>query len=172
MRAPEGKFICKVCSEIFSSERSLHAHLKSHKMILAEYYTKYYPRYNLFTKDPLPFKNKEDYFNRDFSTYEQLISWCEKTKPLVVKEYIINLLKKRVAAKKLKLGPSHVELIINHMPTIDIFQKHYGSYTAACDAIGIKPMFGERLPESFKQKIDPQMKIFIDTRKILILLIT
>ena len=78
---------------------------------------------------------------------------------------IINLLKKRVAAKNLKFGPSHVELMINQMPTVDIFQKHYGSYTAACESIGLKPMFGERLPESFKQKIDPQMKIFIDTRE-------
>jgi hypothetical protein len=165
MNELKGEFVCKACSQSFSSEKSMHAHLKSHKIILAEYYTKYYPRYNLFTKEPLPFKNKDDYFNRDFSTYEQLISWCEKTEPSAVKEYIINLLRKRVAAKSLEFAPSHIELMINQMPTIDIFQKHYGSYTDACGAIGIKPMFGERLPESFKQKIDPQMKIFVDTRE-------
>jgi hypothetical protein len=158
-------FICKVCSKSFTSEKGLHAHLKSHKMILAEYYTKYYPRYNLLTKDPLPFKNKDDYFNRDFSTYEQLIKWCEKTEPSQVKEYIINLLKNRVAAKGLKVAPCHVELKTNDLPEVDIFQEYCGSYTAACEAAGVKPMFGKRLPEVFKQNIDPNIKIFIDTRE-------
>ena len=67
------KFICQACHEEFDTEKGLHIHLKKHQMDLATYYTTYYPRKNLLTGDPLPFKNKEDYFNRDFSTRRQLI---------------------------------------------------------------------------------------------------
>ena len=158
-------FSCKVCAQDFSSEKSLHAHLKSHKLMLAEYYTKYYPRYNLYTGDPLPFKNKEDYFSKDFFDRNQLLNWCEREDFDKVKKYIISLLQKRVAAKDLKVGPCHLELKINNLPTVDVFQKHCGSYTAACEAAGVKPMFGERLPEVFKENIDPNIKIFIDTRE-------
>ena len=57
---------CKECGQEFKSERSLHAHLKKHGLTMGEYYTKHFPRYNLLTKDPLPFKNKADYFSKDF----------------------------------------------------------------------------------------------------------
>ena len=37
---------CKVCGAEFKTEKSLHAHLKAHKMYVADYYVKHYPRYN------------------------------------------------------------------------------------------------------------------------------
>ena len=49
---------CKICEKPFAKERSLHGHLKAHKVTQAEYYCRYYPRYNKLTGDPLPFKNK------------------------------------------------------------------------------------------------------------------
>ena len=157
--------ICKVCSQEFSSERSLHAHLKVHNLILAEYYTQYYPRNNLLTGEPLPFKNKQDYFSRDFANRDQLIAWCEKTEPETVKKYILNLLKKRIADKGLKCAPNHLELKINELPPIDIYKKHFGSYTSACEVADIKPMFGSRLPSEWKDDADPNITIFIDTRE-------
>ena len=54
------KFICQACHEEFDTEKGLHIHLKKHQMDLATYYTTYYPRKNLLTGDPLPFKNKEE----------------------------------------------------------------------------------------------------------------
>lgn len=156
---------CKVCSEEFSSEKSLHAHLKSHKLMLAEYYTKYYPRYNLYNGDPLPFKNKVDYFDKDFSTYDQLIKWCERESADKVREYIIKILSKRIKSKALGFGPCHLELALHNLPTIDIYQKHWGSYSGACQQAGVSPMFGERLPSEFSKEIDENIKIFIDTRE-------
>ena len=64
-------FNCKECGKEFKTEASLHRHIKMHDMNLADYYTKHFPRKNLFTGDLLPFKNKADYFNKDFSTYSQ-----------------------------------------------------------------------------------------------------
>lgn len=156
---------CKICSEEFESEKKLHMHLRSHKITLAEYYTKYYPRKNLHTGDPLPFKNKEQYFDRDFSNRKQLLEWCENNSDNVVKEYILELLGRRITRKKLKLGPSHLELKTSELPTIELYQKHFGSYSKACELVGARPLFGSRLPKEWNNKVDSDLKIFIDTRE-------
>ncbi len=140
-------------------------HLRSHKVTLAEYYIKYYPRHNLYTGDLLPFKNKEQYFGRDFSNRDQLLKWCNAQSDETVREYILKMLKHRVEDKNLKFGPSHIELEVNEMPTIELYQKHFGSYTEACKAAGVLPMFGSRLPKEWGRKVDDSVKIFIDTRE-------
>ena len=156
---------CKICSEQFDSEKSLHMHLRSHKITLAEYYTKYYPRNNLLTGEPLPFKNKEQYFDRDFANRKQLLDWCAKTPDAQVKEYILELLDRRIKRKELKFGPSHLELKTSDMPTVDLYQKHFGSYSAACDLVGVKPLFRSRLPDEWSNPAPDDVKIFIDTRE-------
>jgi hypothetical protein len=156
---------CKICSEQFESEKSLHMHLRSHKITLAEYYTKYYPRNNLLTGDPLPFKNKEQYFDRDFSNRKQLLDWCAKTPDTQVKEYILELLDRRIKRKELKFAPSHLELKTSDMPTVDLYQKHFGSYSAACSLVGVKPLFCSRLPDEWNNPVPDDVKIFVDTRE-------
>jgi len=156
---------CKICSEQFENEKKLHMHLRSHKITLAEYYTRYYPRNNLLTGDPLPFKNKEQYFDRDFANRKQLLDWCAKTPDAQVKEYIIELLDRRIKRKELKFGPSHVELKTSDMPTVDLYQKHFGSYSKACDLVGVKPLFSTRLPDEWQNPVPDDVKIFIDTRE-------
>lgn len=156
---------CKICSEQFEGEKSLHMHLRSHKITLAEYYTKYYPRNNLLTDEPLPFKNKEQYFDRDFANRKQLLDWCAKTPDAQVKEYILELLDRRIKRKELKFGPSHLELKTSDMPTVDLYQKHFGSYSAACDLVGVKPLFRSRLPDEWSNPVPDDVKIFIDTRE-------
>ena len=156
---------CKICSEQFESEKSLHMHLRSHKITLAEYYTKYYPRNNLLTGEPLPFKNKEQYFDRDFANRKQLLDWCAKTPDAQVKEYILELLDRRIKRKELKFGPSHLELKTSDMPTVDLYQKHFGSYSTACDLVGVKPLFRSRLPDEWNDPVPDDVKIFIDTRE-------
>lgn len=132
---------------------------------MAEYYTTHYPRLNLLNGDPLPFKNKEDYFGSDFSTRQQLLKWCAQEKVEVVRPYILNLLKKRVESKGLHVGPSHLELKLSSLPTVDIYQKVFGSYSIACEEVGVKPMFGSRLPSKFFNKDLSGVNIFIDTRE-------
>ena len=156
---------CKICSEQFENEKKLHMHLRSHKITLAEYYTRYYPRNNLLTREPLPFKNKEQYFDRDFANRKQLLDWCAKTPDAQVKEYILELLDRRIKRKELRFGPSHVELKTSDMPTVDLYQKHFGSYSKACDLVGVKPLFSTRLPDEWQNPVPDDVKIFIDTRE-------
>jgi hypothetical protein len=145
----------------------MHIHLKKHKLDLATYYTTYYPRKNLLTGDPLPFKNKDDYFSRDFSTRGQLTKWCKTEDGEVVKKYILKKLKERIEGKKLKMGPNHLELKLSQLPDVKIYQDCFGSYAEACKKSGVKPLFDKKLDPSFFKE-DPRiedLRILIDTRE-------
>jgi len=165
--AEKDNYICKVCNESFSTEKGLHIHLKKHQMDLATYYTTFYPRKNLLTGDPLPFKNKEDYFNHDFSTRKQLIKWCMSQSKESAQSYSLKKLKQRIDLKKLKYGPNHLELKIAKLPDIDVYKYAFGSYGAACNELGIKPLYGKKIDQDFfkDDKHFEDLKIFIDTRE-------
>jgi len=165
--AEKSKSKCKVCEDEFSSEKGLHLHLKKHKMDLATYYTTFFPRNNLLTGDPLPFKNKEEYFAKDFTTKAQLIKWCFKEDKGTVRPYVLKKLKDRVKAKDLNKGPNHLELKIASLPDIDVYKHLFGSYSKACNEAGVEPLFPQRVHKDFFN--DPEefngLKIFIDSRE-------
>ncbi len=159
------KYKCKECGKEFDSERALHCHIKVHQMTLADYYVKFFQRRNKLTGDLLPFKNKADYFSKDFSNRSQLIKWCNEGGE-EVSEYVLDLLRNRIDSKDLKRGPGHIELKVQSLPTLDVYLENFGSYTAACELCGVKPLFGNRIPPEFFEDIDmSDMKVFIDTRE-------
>jgi len=158
---------CKICEKPFVKERSLHGHLKAHKVTQAEYYCRYYPRYNKLTGDPLPFKNKFDYFHKDFSTYQQLLKWCKQAPEEEVAPYILKQLQHRIKEKSLSFAPCHLELKQKKLPPIDIYKKLFGSYSAACEEVGVKPLYGKAVKKQFfveDEKFDA-LNILIDTRE-------
>ena len=167
MMAVKNKFKCKECGQAFKSERALHAHLKKHNMTVAEYYTTFYPRYNKLTGEPLPFKNKADYFSDYFSTYQQMIKWCNASDPIEVKEYLGQRLKDRIELKSLEYGPSHLDMRTKKLPPITFYKKIYGSYSKACEEAGVEPLYNKALPPEFWEpnKEIEDLNIFIDTRE-------
>ena len=157
---------CANCKKEFTSRASLHKHLKQHDLNLASYYTKYYPRLNKLTGDPLPFKRFEEYFERDFSTKQQLLKWCEENPREEVKEYILSLLQKSHWKKQRKYGPFHLETTNSFIPSIQIYKQLFGSYNAACAAIGCEPLYDKNLPKDFfTKKVPEDLTIAIDTRE-------
>ena len=159
-------FTCAECGKEFASRASLHKHIKQHDLNLASYYTKYFPRQNKLTGYPLPFKIYEEYFERDFSTKQQLLKWCKEKPTEEVKEYIINLLKKRHSKKQREYGPFHLETKNSFLPSVSIYKKFFGSYNAVCQEIGCEPLFDKNLPKDFfTKKIPSDLTIAIDTRE-------
>lgn len=154
---------CKECDSEFESEKSLHSHLKAHKMYVADYYVKHYPRFNKLNGNPLPFRTKSEYFQNDFINRAQLIEWCEKTNSSEVKAYAKELLQRRIKEKGYKHMPTHIELENRQLPSVDILKKHFGSFSAACQAVGAEPIFSQNLPSSFYEDFDFEM--LIDTRE-------
>ena len=158
---------CKECNQEFKSDNGLHKHLKVHGITMAEYYTAHYPRKNKLTQELLPFKNKFDYFNKDFSTRAQMVKWCNKSPMEEVKDYITQQLDLRIKEKKLKRAPNHLELELKDLPPLEIYQKIYGSYSAACNKLNIRPLFSQPIIKPFfeEEKYLEDMEIFIDTRE-------
>jgi hypothetical protein len=157
-------FVCLECEESFDSENGLHKHIKKHDMFLCDYFVKHFARRNLLTGDLLPFKNKENYFADDFETTKQLHVWCDTFKAEVVKNYILDKLDSRIKEKELKKAPCEVELFSSMLPKIDTYKRHYGSYTAVCDILGVPPTYSAPLPKEFFQDFSDKT-IIVDTRE-------
>ena len=162
------KIICKECNQEFGSDNPLHKHIKAHGLIVGGYYTKHHPRYNKLNGDPLPFKNKFDYFNTDFSTRAQMIKWCHThDNKEDIKEYILKQLKNRIEQKQLKYAPNHLEIEINKLPPVDVYKKNFGGYGQVCKALGHEPIYDKGITSKFFQKKDSieEIPILVDTRE-------
>ena len=101
---------CKVCKKGFGEDKNLHAHLKAHSLRMAEYYQKYFPRKDLHTGDIIKFKNKEYYFSTDFNSRMSMKKWLSAQPKNKAREYVKEILSKRIERKNLKYAPSQVEL--------------------------------------------------------------
>ena len=78
---------CKICEKEFGEDRQLHAHLKAHKLRMAGYYQKHFPRKDLYTKEIIKFKNKNYYFSNDFNSRINMKKWLKDQPIEKAKEY-------------------------------------------------------------------------------------
>ena len=156
---------CKICNEQFNNDRAFHAHLKKHNLYQAEYYCKYFPRYSLYYRQQIPFKNKQQYFETEFIDYSEFLKWEQSNNAEVVKSKCLELLKKRVDEKSYHFAPFHNEMITLNMPSLNIYKKYFNSYTAACKLLNIEPLFNKNLPEVFKSTDVSKLPILVDTRE-------
>tara|TARA_Y100001938_G_C8100282_1_gene441160 strand:+ start:1971 stop:2837 length:867 start_codon:yes stop_codon:yes gene_type:complete len=146
----------------------LHTHIsRIHKIPLAEYYVNFYQKKDKHTGKLLPFTNKTDYFDNDFSCLKNFEKWAEAAEPEEVREYMLRQLKSRIESKKLEYAPSHLELKLHGLPSLDIYKKHFGSYSKACSQLNIEPLYNKNLFNGFfddNENVD-SAKILIDTRE-------
>lgn len=158
---------CKICGSKFRSERSLHTHIKAHGILLAEYYTTYYPRYNLYTGELIPFKNKDQYFNTFFSDNVELEKWAATAEHEHVQQILLLMLKNRIISKNLKYAPNHLELKLLNLPEIEIYKTFFGSYTEACRRLQVEPLLNKSIKSKFlkENKNLNNIEILIDTRE-------
>ena len=52
---------CAICNKEFKADKNLHFHIKAHKLSISEYYQSQFPRYDLYDKKIIKFKNKDQY---------------------------------------------------------------------------------------------------------------
>ena len=156
---------CQICQLNFKTDKSFHAHLKKHGLYQAEYYCKYYPRYSLYYKKQIPFINKVDYFSKEFVDLNELLVWEKNADSQLVKAKCLELLSKRIEEKGYEYAPFHNELKTLELPPIDIFKKHFKSYSKACRAINKEPIFNKPMPFEFYDKDIPEFEILVDTRE-------
>ena len=78
---------CVICNKEFGADKQLHAHLKAHKMRMAEYYQTHFPRYDKHDKKIIKFKNKKQYLKADFNTRTNLRLWLKNQTQEKAQEY-------------------------------------------------------------------------------------
>lgn len=162
-------FSCQGCGADFDNIVSLHDHIKTHKLSPEKYYLKYYPRVDLYTKEPLRYKSRESYFSNDFITRTNLKKWLQEREEIdgdLVRDYCKNWLLNRKSNKKLVYAPCHLELKTLIAPQIDYYNELFGSYYALCRELGFKDRY--TTPEQNKDCLNKSVsdfKVIIDTRE-------
>lgn len=127
--------VCKECHKDFVNDRSLHTHLKAHKVSIADYYVKNFGRFDKYDNQPIKFKDKEQYFSDDFNSKENMRLWFKSVNPETAKIYAKELLLKRKEEKDLKFAPSQVELRTINSPSIVSYDKLFGNYYKLCQEL-------------------------------------
>lgn len=162
-------YTCQGCGYNFDNLTSLHSHIKEHKLNPEKYYTKYYPRKDLFTQQPLLFKSRDSYLTNDFITRTNLKKWLAAREEMdadLVKDYCRNWLLNRKFLKNLIYTPTSVELKTMIAPTVEYFNETFGDYYSLCAELGFKNKFGAIKDNLELLKTESkELKITVDSRE-------
>lgn len=152
---------CKICSQGFENDSSLHKHLKKHKIRISEYYHQYYPRYDKFSNELILFVDKERYFSTDFNSKDNLRKWFAQNSDEVCVDYIKSFFTKRMQDKKMVFVPTQVELKSLPCPSVSTINNYIKNYKKFCLDIGLL----EKFPDKTVFKKNERPVILIDTRE-------
>jgi hypothetical protein len=157
---------CVICEKEFGEDKRLHAHLKAHKLRVAEYYQTHYARYDKCDNSIIKFKNKKQYLNSDFNSRITLKKWLKESSEEDAKEYCTQLLIKRKEKKDLIYAPTQVELRSILSPPVHYYNELFGSYYELCESLGYKNRFHNPQKITYGNAYDdPSYKIYVDTRE-------
>lgn len=155
---------CIECNKEFDDYKNLHIHIRSHKITMADYYIKHFPRNDLFNREPIPFENREQYFSQDFISKENQREWLKNVDENKAKEYCKKLLINRKTNKNLIYTPTQVELRTLMNPSIVTYAKLFGDYFLLCEQLGFINRFkNEFIPDQLKPLTG--VSVITDTRE-------
>lgn len=156
--------VCKICGKEFT-ERGLHGHIiKTHERVVSTYYEEFFPRTDKLTGEKIPYEDYHTYFDTDFVSKANMISWLKSASADDAKEFLLKKLKHRIAEKQLKYAPSFIELeTLQDMPPYRAYVYFFGTYAAACKELGLEPLL---LDVKEVEPLKPaKPTILIDTRE-------
>ncbi len=153
--------ICKIDGSVHPSIEELHKHLRKFRVKQQDYYTEYYPRLDLLTKEPIAFKNYDQYFSQEFANKNNLKKWL-KENPLVALDWSKKWLSKRKEEKGLVYAPSEVELRSLSTPSMGFYEDK-GGYYKITKELGFSLRYGDS--ELKFRKLPPDSVIISDTRE-------
>jgi hypothetical protein len=158
-------FECRECGKKYDTRRSLHSHLKAHKMFVGDYYVKHFPKKDLLTGEQIPFVTLDKYVESSFRNNENMEKWFGKTSEREAKSFISAKMNQAKERGHWKVAPCVTEVFMRGLPSIHAIARLYGSYFKFCrDELKLPMMFPNRLPQYF---FDEPRKhtIAIDTRE-------
>jgi len=153
-------FICAIDNASFDTEQALHNYVsRKLKVKVADYYQKYFPKYDLYSGDLISFKNKEFYFHSLFNSRENLVKYFKKCRDI---DSMVESLKLRREAKSLEFAPSTVEARTSILPSPLLIEKAGYSYNEICKLAGYKTRY------QYDQVLDTDyrpLEVLVDTRE-------
>lgn len=162
---------CKICGNEFKDEDFNGHPYKSHKVKLADYFSLYFNKRDLFSGEAIPFKSIGQYLGSDFINKTNFKSWIKTHSRDEVKSYCSTWLDERRSHKGLKFAPSQTELKTLVFPSIHYLDELFSSedgYYSKCEKLG----YCVRHNKINKQTVLPsnftyseQRHIIIDTRE-------
>lgn len=154
---------CLDCGQEFSSLRSLHAHIKVHDVCIGDYYVKHLDKRDLYTNEPIPFKNHAQYLDQDFLSYRNYQLWLGSKTNQEAKDSIVSSAIKKMQEKNIEFSPPNLYWQLGQMADVSEIKKHFGSYSSFCSEVGLKCNF-KNIPKDF-WSVNPNLPILIDTRE-------
>lgn len=159
---------CRICKKEFKTLGGLHNHIrKSEGLTQGEYYAKFFPREDLFSGEPIKFKDLNDYKDRFFNSIRTEREWFRDAPERDRNAYILGLIQHRQQDHSDKFFYSTVEWdSLGHVPMgqlVEIAGEGWiGHLAEASKSLELSPRFDYRTP-SISFNHDAQ--ILIDTRE-------
>ena len=116
-------FKCKECDKEFDKRRSFHLHLKAHTLAIGDYYVKHFDKRDLYTNDRIPFKNYDQYFNDNFTSYGNFIKWVNSAPSHEVKSLLREKAQDKFLFKGIGISPPNLYYDLAEMANIRIYKK-------------------------------------------------
>lgn len=157
---------CLECKLEFKDSKSLHIHLKKHGG-QADYYQKWYPRYDWKTKELIEFRNSEQYLSSFFNSPENKWDYLDAAEKDFAKDIILKEFKEKKKAKNIVNSPPQNWFVLNEMADVNSIKRLFASYGEFCKETEINQVYKNKIPVDFflnKEEID-DICIFIDTRE-------
>lgn len=129
---------CQICGEQDVPQNHFY---NKHKISIEKYFLQYFPKNNLLTNKPLPFKNYDSYLFNDFDNKNELKIYLNRIEDHLAKRYCLEKFKQRKTIKNLIYAPSQFELRSIMLPTINYIEKRFGDYNKLVSSAGFKPLF-------------------------------
>lgn len=154
---------CLDCGQEFASLRSLHTHIKVHDVCIGDYYVKHLDKRDLYTNEPIPFKNHQQYLEQDFLSYRNYQLWLDSKTNHEARQSILSNAIKKIREKDIKESPPNLYWQLGQMADTTEIKKHFGAYSVFCKEVGLECNF-KNLPKDFWES-NPELPILIDTRE-------
>lgn len=113
---------CEICKQEVKEKKHFYS---QHKISESNYFQKYLPKFDLITKDRIPFKSYESYILTDFITKTNLQKYLKSLNKNDALQYLSTWLKKRKDLKKNLFVPVEFESRTLCFPSIVYLIKEY-----------------------------------------------
>jgi ERCC4-type nuclease len=160
------KVRCLICGKDFQSQAGLHRHLTTtHAMIHAEYYHRFFPRYDKLTGALIIYENARQYFETDFNTKSGMRTWIQKASPEEARKYFESILLARKARKQLVYTPCQVELRSLFWPGILYLNGLFGNYYQRTKELGFTNRYSQLGFSGIWNDFSKNHTVLVDTRE-------